>query len=94
MIQEAVMEYLINENGLSIEIETKAKSISNDIVDKLVYYRKQLNMTQQNVADATGIKRANIARIESKKHAITLDSLVKYANCLNLDICLSLTERS
>ena len=51
-------------------------------------------MTQQDVADATGIKRANIARIESKKHAITLESLIKYANCLNCDICFELQERS
>ena len=53
-----------------------------------------LNMTQQDVADATGIQRANIARIESKKHAITLESLIKYANCLNCDICFELQERS
>ena len=76
------MDYVINENGIILEIEPKVKTMSDAIVDRLIYYRKKLNMTQQDVADATGIKRANIARIESKKHAITLESLIKYANCL------------
>lgn len=88
------MDYVVNENGIIIEIEPKVKTMSDAIVDRLIYYRKKLNMTQQDVADATGIKRANIARIESKKHAITLESLIKYANCLNCDICFDLQERS
>ena len=50
-------------------------------------------MTQQDIADATGIQRANIARIEGKKHAVTLESLVKYANCLNMELRLELRER-
>ena len=88
------MDYVVNENGIILEIEPKVKTMSDAIVDRLIHYRKKLNMTQQDVADATGIQRANIARIESKKHAITLESLIEYANCLNCDICFELQERS
>lgn len=81
----------LNEKGCGIEVE--AKRISDDIVDKLLIYRKRMQMTQQDVADATGIKRANIARIESKKHAASFESLLKYAECLNLDISIEVKER-
>ena len=80
------MDYVVNKNGIILTIEPKVKTMSDAIVDRLIHYRKKLNMTQQDVADATGIKRANIARIESKKHAITLESLIKYANCLNVSL--------
>ena len=86
------MDYRINVDGIDFEIEVK--KVSDNIVDRLVSYRKQLHMTQQDVADATGIQRANIARIEGKKHAVTLESLVKYANCLNMELCLELKEKS
>ena len=86
------MDYIVKSEGINFEIEVK--KVSDNIVDRLVSYRRQLHMTQQDVADATGIQRANIARIEGKKHAVTLESLVKYANCLNMELCLELREKS
>ena len=74
-------------------VEIEAKRMSDDLVDKLVSYRRQLNMTQQDVADVTGIKRANIARIEGKKFYVSWESLLKYAESLNLDVCVELKER-
>ena len=55
--------------------------------------RKILKRTHQDVADRTGIKRANIARLESKKHSVTLESLIKYAECLNMDIKIELRPK-
>ena len=86
------MDFIVKSEGIDFEIEVK--KVSDNIVDRLISYRKQLHMTQQDIADATGIQRANIARIEGKKHAVTLESLVKYANCLNMELCLDLRERS
>lgn len=74
-------------------VEIEAKRMSDSLVDTLVNYRKLCNMTQQDVADATGIKRANIARIEGKKFLVSWESLLKYAECLNLDVCVELRER-
>ena len=85
------MEYTVNVDGIEVEIEVKR--VNDDIVDRLINYRKKLHMTQQDIADITGIKRANIARIERKKHAATLESLLKYAKCLNLELRLELQER-
>lgn len=85
------MNYIIKIDEIDYEIEVK--KVSDDIVGRLVSYRKKLHMTQQDIANATGIQRANVARLEGKKHAVTLESLVKYANCLNMDLCLELKER-
>ena len=75
------------------DVEVEAKRISDNLVDIMVHYRKQMNLTQQNIADATGIKRANIARIEAKKYLVSLESLLRYAECLNLDVSIELKER-
>ena len=75
------------------DVEVEAKKISDNLVDIMVHYRKQMNLTQQNIADATGIKRANIARIEAKKYLVSLESLLRYAECLNLDVSIELKER-
>ena len=87
------MKYILDENEMLLEIEVKAKGVSDSLVDALISYRKKLNMTQRDVAEVTGIKRANIARIESKRHAITLESLIKYADSLNCDLHFELQER-
>ena len=76
-----------------MDIELEAKRISDSLVDTMISYRKQMNMTQQNVADITGIKRANVARIEAKRYQLSLESLLRYAECLNLDVSIELKER-
>ena len=72
--------------------EKDSKRITDDIVDQLVAYRKKLKLTQQDIADATGMKRANIARIELKKNEAALDSLVRYARSMELDLSVELVS--
>ena len=84
------LDYIVSTETGDILIEKDSKRILNDIVDQLVAYRKKLKLTQQDIADATGIKRANIARIELKKNEATLDSLVRYARSMNLDLSVEL----
>ena len=61
------VDYIVSTETGDILIEKDSKRITDDIVDQLVAYRKKLKLTQQDIADATGMKRANIARIELKK---------------------------
>ena len=72
--------------------EKNAKMLNDEIVDRLVAYRKAIRMTQQDVSEATGIQRANVARIEGKKYTATLESLQKYANCMGLELQIELKE--
>ena len=84
------IDYFVSTENGDILIEKDSKRITDDIVDQLIAYRKKLKLTQQDIADATGIKRANIARIELKKNEATLDSLVRYAKCMKLDLSVEL----
>jgi len=84
------IDYIVSTKNGDILIEKDSKRITDDIVDQLVAYRKKLKLTQQDIADATGIKRANIARLELKKNEASLDSLVRYAKSMKLDLSIEL----
>ncbi|MBR5566313.1 MAG: helix-turn-helix transcriptional regulator [Roseburia sp.] len=84
------VDYLVSTEDGDILIEKDSKRITDNIVDQLIAYRKQLELTQQDIADATGIKRANIARLELKKNEASLDSLVRYAKSMGLDLFIEL----
>ncbi len=80
------MDYNYKAKSMELTIEQEAKKMNDEIVDRLIAYRKHLNMTQQDIADATGIQRTNIARIESKKGTTSLESLKKYAKSLGFEL--------
>lgn len=86
------MDYSVNIGNEQVIIERNSKHMTDDIVDQLVAYRKKLKMTQQDIADATGIKRANVTRIEAKKNEASLDSLVRIAGSMGLKLNLTLEE--
>lgn len=80
------MTYNYKDTTVELTIEQEAKQMNDEIVDRLIAYRKQLKMTQQDVADATGIQRANIARIERKKSMASIESLKKYARSVGIEL--------
>lgn len=80
------MDYIYKDKNIILTIEQEAKQMNDEIVDRLIAYRKHLKLTQQDIADTTGILRANIARIESKKSMTSLESLKKYANSLGFEL--------
>ena len=86
------VDYIVSTETGDILIEKDSKRITDDIVDQLVACRKKLKLTQQDIADATGMKRANIARIELKKNEAALDSLVRYARSMELDLSVELVS--
>lgn len=64
----------------------------NQDVDRIYYgqrimqLRKQRGMTQQQLADAVGISREHIARIEAGKYSVGLDILVKVAKAMDMKL--------
>ena len=71
---------------LNIIVEEEAKQMSDEIITRLIAYRKKLGMTQQDIADATGMQRTNIARIESMKYTVAVESMKKYAKSLGMEL--------
>lgn len=79
-------DFFVDTTGYDAVEENRAQRFTDSVVDELCSIRKQRGLTQQDIADATGIKRANIARIEGKHHAPSIDSLMRYAECLGLKL--------
>ncbi len=73
--------------------ELQADNVASEVVAMLIEERKAKKMTQQDIADATGMKAPNIARIESNKYAPTLPILKRYAEALGKDIKVELVNK-
>lgn len=86
-------DYLYQDDKEEIIVETRGKGISDKVIDELVALRKEKHITQQNIADATGMKRANVARIETKRYVPTLEVLVRYAECLGVGLEMRIVRK-
>lgn len=74
------------------EIELLTKELSNKIVGELVAERKNQKLTQQNIADATGMKTANVTRFEGCKFTPSLEGLIRYAKALGKEVKIELVD--
>ncbi len=64
--------------ALTIQREKMGQSIRN--------LRQQREMTQQDLADAAGITKANVSNIEAGKYSVGLDVLNRIANSLGVEV--------
>ena len=87
------MDYWVETESGVFLIEDVVRQMNADIVAELVNMRKESAMTQQDIADATGITRPNVARIEGGKHNTSLEVLMKYADCLGKRIEYRLVDK-
>lgn len=55
--------------------------------------RRQLDLTQQDVADLTGLARYTISRVEAGDAGVQLDTLTRFAEAVGLTISLSTQYR-
>lgn len=101
-MQENMKEYLTEkeakEKRLEVyteKIQEKVLSRSSETIRQLVEERHRQKMTQQEIADITGIKPSNMARFESGGRVPTLVVLEKYANALgkHIEIKSVMTDR-
>lgn len=67
-------------------IDKKAKAKMTELVRELVACRKRKGLTQQDIADATGIAAPNIARLESCRRIPTIQVLEKYSEAVGMRI--------
>lgn len=67
---------------------------NRETLDYLINLRKEYGLTQNDIAENTGILRPNIARIEKARNDPSLDVLIKYASALGYEIELNLISKS
>lgn len=69
-------------------LEDPAHKWRKNLIDKIVNARKELGLTQLELASMVGVQRSSISRLESGTHNPSLDFLWKVLNALELDIRL------
>lgn len=86
------MEYIIYNDGIELFVESQKRNVCEEVISKLTDIRIDRNMTQQDIANITGIQRPNIARLESCNTMPTVEILIKYAAALGYKLSISLEE--
>ena len=64
-----------------------------EIIDYFVRKRKEKKITQKQLADITGIDQGDISKIESGKTNVSLDTLMRLADGLGMDLELNLVPK-
>lgn len=73
-------------NGMAKAEESKAMEKQVVTVDELKEYRESVGMSQQKVADAAGVSRAIISKIENKRVRLTRDMKELLDKVLGIDL--------
>lgn len=73
--------------------EIQTKDFAEGLVHSLVEERHKQGKTQQDIADYTGLKTPNVARVESCRYMPTLNVLIRYANALGMDLRFDLVKK-
>lgn len=76
------------------EVQKRMQHISTNIIKELVAERNRQKLTQQDIADITGVLPSNLARFESGTRIPTLVLLEKYAVALGKHIDISISDGS
>ena len=66
--------------------EYEALEPEYEIIRQIILARKELNITQKELAERTGIKQGNISRLEKGTYNPSLQSLKKVAKGLNKEL--------
>lgn len=85
-------DYIVQTENEDILIEIQKRKFARSIVDELIAERKRQGLTQQDIADRTGMKAPNVTRIESCKFTPTLDVLERYAMAVGKQIRFELVD--
>lgn len=86
------IDYTVEVGGHQFVIEQRKKETAKYIVGQLINERKKQGLTQQNIAEATGMKTPNVTRFESCRYTPSLDILTKYADALGKKISIELVD--
>ena len=87
------MDYVFDIDGTEILIEVQQKDVRNHLIEQYVKCRKEKKMTQEQLAQRTGISRPNISRFESGNYNPSLEMMVRIAEALEMNLNITLESR-
>ncbi len=77
----------------SIRRHYEALKPKYEIIQRLIARRNELSMSQRDLARIVGTHQPAIARLERGDHDITIGTLYKVAEALNMDLGINLKAR-
>lgn len=95
------MAFIKTDIKSTVEIERKDKDFDREyrrikkeyaLVEQLVKARKEKNITQKELAEATGISQQAISRIEKEKHIPKMDTFSRVLDGLGLELAIVQTQ--
>ncbi len=87
------MDYVYKTEEYEAFIETEKTRIKNGIIDQYIAIRKAKGLSQEKIANLTGIARTNIVRIEAKRNMPSIDILTKLANAVDMELEVRFVEK-
>ena len=87
------MDYVFDIDGTEILIEVQQKEVRNQVIEQYVKCRNEKKMTQEQLAQRTGISRPNISRFESGNYNPSLEMMVRIAEALEMNLNITLESR-
>jgi DNA-binding XRE family transcriptional regulator len=59
-----------------------------DLIKSIVRLRKEMNITQKDISEKTGLTQQMVSRIEKYNNSPRLNNFIEYINAIGLDIDL------
>lgn len=88
------VDYTVTKEEQKVALMEKEKKFySDDVIEELIAFRKKKKMTQQDIAERSGIMRPNVARLEARRTEPTMDVLSRYAKSMGMDIKINLVKK-
>lgn len=88
------MDYRYNNTNKPCIVETQKNRVKNQIIDQYIMLRKEKGLSQEKIANATGIARTNIIRIEAKRNVPTIEVLIKLAEAIDMELEIKFIEKT
>jgi len=87
------MDYVFTLDNQEILIEGLQKETREQVIGNYVKCRKDKKLTQENLAQMSGISRPNITRFESGKYNPSLEMMVRIAAAMDMELQVSLVKK-
>lgn len=88
------MDFIYTSDHEEILIEHTQQRTRAGVISQYIRCRRELHMTQEELARRSGISRPNIARFESGNYNPSLEMMVRIAAALGMHLQISLEKAS
>lgn len=87
------MNYIINSEQFQVLVEEEKNRVKDEAILQYIGLRKEKGLSQEKVANRSGIARTNLIRIESRRNIPTIEMLTKLALALDMELEIKFVEK-